>query len=228
MFDVVCNKRKKGVKDLVLNKDMPVDFDLKVYQREQYLKGGIGRAYWDYRDRITLSYLDKNDKTIVDVGCGEGITLGRMKERYPASKVFGIDFLNENISICRKYNLDVVRGDIYNLSDINSGSIDAIIFMEVIEHLDYPDIAMGEIHRILKKSGKVIIVFPNDVVFKVARILTFRFKEAFYDVGHKRQWSPQEIQEFIKSHGFDIVVKKNIPFYFWCISLHGLIVGRKI
>jgi len=211
---------------------MPVDFNYKdrdvLYQRKQYKKGGIGRIYWDYRDRVALSYLDSNDKVIVDVGCGEGITLEHLKKRLPDSNIFGIDVLDENISICKAHNIDARKGDVYNLSEIVAGSIDAVIFMEVIEHLERPELAIKEIHRVLRKGGKVIMVFPNDIIFKISRILTLKFKEAFYDAGHKKQWTPNSMIDIIKSCGFNIIDVKSMPFIFWCTSLHGLVIGRKI
>ena len=43
-------------------------------QREQYAKGGLGRWYWDFRDRIIFNFIGPEDQDILDLGCGEGIT----------------------------------------------------------------------------------------------------------------------------------------------------------
>lgn len=64
-----------------------------LYQRKQYQKGGVGRIYWDYRDKVALSLLDDRDKRIVDLGCGEGITLEKLVKKFPTSEVIGIDYL---------------------------------------------------------------------------------------------------------------------------------------
>jgi 2-polyprenyl-3-methyl-5-hydroxy-6-metoxy-1,4-benzoquinol methylase len=61
---------------------MPVDINLKqkqIYQRAQYAKRGLGRTYWDYRDKVALSYVDERDTRVVDVGCGEGLTLEKVR-----------------------------------------------------------------------------------------------------------------------------------------------------
>jgi ubiquinone/menaquinone biosynthesis C-methylase UbiE len=197
-----------------------------IYQRQQYTKGGLGRWHWDKRDQTALNLVRPGDLTIVDIGCGEGITLEKMHRLFPERKVFGIDFLSENIDICRDHGCKAEQGDVYNLQ-LSSKSVDFVLFMEVIEHLEDPETAIQEIYRVLAPGGRFVIVFPNDRFFKIARILTLRFREAAYDPGHVRQWTPHGMRTFLEKQGFTIVFSRNIPFYFWPISLHCIIVGDK-
>ena len=195
---------------------MPVDVKLQkegmLYQREQYQKGGVGRWYWDFRDKAVLKCLDDN-KTIVDIGCGEGLLMEKVAKRFPAAKIIGIDPSPENVAICESYNLDVFTGSVYELPFDNK-SVDSILFIEVIEHLDYPDFALKEIQRVLKQDGKLVLLFPHDSVFKLARILTFKFREAFYDAGHVKQWHPAEITKILKQCGFQIILRKIFHFIY--------------
>ena len=197
-----------------------------IYQRDQYKKGGFGRIYWDYRDKVALSFLDDNDRRIVDLGCGEGITLGKIAAAYPDSEVFGIDTLDENIDICKKHNLSVQKGEV-NRIVLPDNHLDAVVFMEVIEHLEEPKLIVNEIYRVLKPGGKLIVVYPNDAVFMFARIVTLRFKEATYDPGHLKQWTPKELKKFLEEIGFTISCSKCLPFLCWSLSLHGLTCARK-
>jgi ubiquinone/menaquinone biosynthesis C-methylase UbiE len=208
---------------------MPVDVRLKqepLYQRTQYAKGGLGRLYWDYRDQCALSYLNDRDAAIVDLGCGEGITLEKISRIYPEKSCIGIDYLLENLFICRSRRLDVSGGDIYQLP-IKNDSIDCILFFEVIEHLDDPEKALGEIWRVLKPRGKLIILFPNDFMYKIARITTFKIKEAMYDPGHIKQWTPGVARKMARRNGFKVIRQRSIPFIIWPISLNHLMVCEK-
>ena len=54
------------------------------------------------------------------------------------------------------------------------------------------------------------------------------FKEAFYEVGHQRQWKPRELIHLLTGEGFKIVAKRNLPFMFWQLSLHYLVVADKM
>ena len=209
---------------------MPVhinDDRVALYQRNQYEKGGIGRLYWDYRDKVVLSNLSKEDQHIADIGCGEGITLEKVSRLFPDKDFIGVDHLRENLLICALHNLKIVGGDICNLP-FASGHFDCVLFLEVIEHLSKPAFAISEIHRILKTAGKLIIIFPNDKMFQIARIMTFKFSEAFYDPGHITQLTPKDIRIFLNHHGFKVLKQKSIPFFVWHLSLNHVVICEKM
>jgi len=207
---------------------MPVDTNLEkegmIYQRDQYAKGGIGVRYWDYRDAVALSHVVGN--RIIDVGCGEGITLEKLVKLYPGKQITGIDSEPENIDICQKHGLPVQYGTVFNLP-FETDSIDCALFFEVIEHLDEPNKALEEINRVLRPGGRLILIFPNDRMFMVSRLLTGMIKEAFYNSGHVKQWTPSKIRKALKSNGFSPIEQFNLPFIFWTVSLHHLAVADK-
>jgi ubiquinone/menaquinone biosynthesis C-methylase UbiE len=197
-----------------------------LYQRDLYRKSRITRLYWDYRDGVILENIPSGSKIILDAGCGEGITLERLVRSLPKSEITGVDISEENVRICAGYGLPALRGDIACLQ-IPDGAVDCCILSEIVEHLDHPLQALAEIRRILKASGRIIIVFPNDTMFKIARILTFKFREAFYDPGHLRQWTPSVIRSYLEAAGFTVRNLRNIPFGFWPLSLHCVVTGCK-
>jgi len=197
-----------------------------IYQRDQYAKCGISRWHWDKRDQLALNLVRPTDRTLVDIGCGEGITLEKMHRLFHDRKVLGVDILSENIDICRRHGCRVEQGDVYDLP-LLSESVDFVLLMEVIEHLEHPETAAQEIHRVLVPGGRLVIVFPNDRFFKIARILTLRFHEAAHDPGHIRQWAPHEMREFLKRKGLSSAFSRNMPFYFWPISLHCIMAADK-
>ena len=87
--------------------------------------------------------------------------------------------------------------------------------------------AMAELSRVLKPDGRIIIMFPNDVFFRLARMITFKFKEANFDYGHVHQWTHREVNSLLGRHHFSIKSSRSIPFGFWPISLHGITVGDR-
>lgn len=208
---------------------MPIDHKKKstfFSQRSQYQKGGIGRRYWDFRDEKIFSFIKSSHKNILDVGCGEGITLEKLAAKFPAKNIKGIDVMSENVKICRRYNLAVLLDSIYDLK-IADNSVDLCVLSEVIEHLENIDSALDNIKRVLKIGGEAIIVFPNDKNFKIARILFFKFREAFADSGHVNKLTPKIIKKKLKQKGFKIIKFKNIPFKFWFLSLHSIALIQK-
>jgi ubiquinone/menaquinone biosynthesis C-methylase UbiE len=207
---------------------MPVDTGLNkegmIYQREQYAKGGLGVRYWDYRDRIAFRNVTGSD--ILDAGCGEGITLEKLVKLFPEAHVVGIDTEPENLEICRKHGLPVQEGSLYELP-FGDASFDTVLFSEVIEHLDMPERALTEIFRVLRPGGTVIIIFPNDRAFMLARLAMGMVREAFYDPGHVRQWTPRQIRKSLRSIGLKPVAARSIPFLCWPVCLHHVVAARK-
>jgi ubiquinone/menaquinone biosynthesis C-methylase UbiE len=194
-------------------------------QREQYGKGGIGRWYWDFRDRRTLSYIG-DEKNIMDVGCGEGITLQKLLREFPDRNVVGIDYSPEKVSTCEQHQLPARQGNACGL-EFADQSMDCCLFLEVVEHLLDPLNALHEIHRVLRVGGLLLLIFPNDFIFKVARLGCGKFKEAFTPSGHVRQWTPAEMRRTLEGVGFGIQEVACLPFYFWRCSLHCLMVARR-
>ncbi len=201
---------------------------INLLQRAQYAKGGWGRRYWDFRDRAILRCLVPSDIDILDLGCGEGLTLEKVRARFPQARLRGVDLLPDNIEICRQHHLPAEPGSAYQLTAVADSSQDAVLLIEVIEHLDRPEAALDEIRRILKPGGKLIVVYPNDRVFKWARLATGRFTEAAFDPGHVRQWTPHDLRHALAARGFSVVSTRALPFFWFPISLHGLACARRL
>ena len=197
-----------------------------LYQRTQYAKGGAGRRYWDYRDDIVFSSILPEHKSILDIGCGEGIALEKLVRKFPGKVVAGVDLERENIEICTRYGLTAVYSNLYELA-LPSGSFDVGIMIDVLEHLDRPEEGVKELYRVLSPGGRLIVVIPNDRNFFLSRLALGMVKEAFYDAGHERQWSPGEAGGLLRAAGFQIVSGRSVPFFFWQTSLHHITVAGK-
>ena len=182
-------------------------------QRERYERGGIGRWYWDYRDRAVLEFVDygsgQSKGRVLDVGCGEMITTRRI----PGA--VGMDLDQGD-----------ARGSVYALP-FKDESFDTVLFSEVIEHLRRPWAAIVEIRRVLKTGGRIIMLFPNDRTFKLAWFLCGMWGEITRDRGHMYQWEPLKAWAMLHLCDFRVIVQRSIPFKYWPLSLHHIIVGEK-
>jgi len=197
-----------------------------IYQRDQYAKGGAGRWYWDFRDSYVFSQILPRHTSILDVGCGEGIALEKLVKMYPDRQVLGIDLEHENIEICRSFGLTAVYSDVTSLA-LPSSRFDFCMMIDILEHLTEPDKAVREIYRILKPGGRLAVVIPNDRNFFLSRLALLMFKEAFYEVGHQKQWKPREVVSLLTDAGFGIAARKSLPFLFWQTSLHHIVTAEK-
>lgn len=96
----------------------------------------------------------------LDYGCGDGRRYGRfLKER--GIEYRGADISREAIRIAAEIGLDVQPLQDDGATALPAESCDAVLCMEVIEHLVEPNRAVAEMRRLLKPGGILIASVPN-------------------------------------------------------------------
>jgi len=99
-----------------------------------------------------------NFQNTLDIGCGSSPNIN-----YISGKRVGVDIREEPLVFMRKHSdATFVAGGILSIPFAKS-TFDAVVCSEVLEHL-YPkdiDRALGEMARVLKLGGHVIIATPN-------------------------------------------------------------------
>lgn len=109
-------------------------------------------------ERLALKIGDR----VIDVGCGPGFLCERMAgEVGVAGQVLGIDVSEDLVRFAgqRKNRawIDYRCGDAESL-DVPSGSFDVAVCTQVIEYIPDVDAAIREIYRVLRPTGRAMIV----------------------------------------------------------------------
>lgn len=154
---------------------------------------------------VISKYLKKPNQKILDIGCGAG-TLSL----YVANKghnVLGLDISSKAIKECLKSKKalglnNVAFRTLDFLAMKTKNKYDAVLFTEVIEHLEDGGKALGSIHNLLKPSGIMILSTPLDTAPLHRLGVTKKFDR---EVGHLRRYSFEEIQEIVRKSGFKII-----------------------
>jgi 2-polyprenyl-3-methyl-5-hydroxy-6-metoxy-1,4-benzoquinol methylase len=95
---------------------------------------------------------------LLDVGCGAGDAMQRMKKL--GWLVEGVDF-DENAVLCaRSKGLEVRIGSLEQQC-YPEDTFDAIVMSHVLEHLSNPRSVLRECRRILKPGGQLVLTTPN-------------------------------------------------------------------
>ncbi len=169
---------------------------------------------------VLLREIKKMDpESILDAGCGEGITLNKLKEAEIGKKLSGFDSLDRAIAIGKKIypELDLKIGNIYKI-DAPSNSYDVVICSEVLEHLDSPEEAMEELVRVSKKY--IILSVPNEPLFMMGNLLRGKNIVRFgNDIEHINHWSNKSFVKFVSKYA---TVQTNITPLPW-----SLLVAKK-
>lgn len=118
----------------------------------------------EYLINEILSVSQNRDRSMLDVGCGEGFALQTFYNK--GWKVKGLDFSIEGI---KKQNPSMVKhfmeGDIYALLDneiLLGNKYEVIWIQNVLEHVLEPEKLLLDIKKLTTPRGVVVITVPND------------------------------------------------------------------
>ncbi|TMB99625.1 MAG: class I SAM-dependent methyltransferase [Chloroflexi bacterium] len=107
---------------------------------------------------LVRRYVDLDDKRILDVGCGVGAFVRRLREFSP--HVYGFDIDAERVTVGGKEvpNLTVAVGEHLPYQD---DIFDVVLLHEVLEHVTNDVETLRETRRVLAPGGRVVIFCPN-------------------------------------------------------------------
>ncbi|MEN9407178.1 MAG: hypothetical protein RLZZ455_394 [Candidatus Parcubacteria bacterium] len=148
---------------------------------------------------------------LVDVGCGRMPYRGQIEPL--VKKYIAIDSPQTSKLYRGKWKPDYFA-DATRLP-IMTGSVDTVLLFQVLEYLENPDAALSEIHRILRKNGKLLISVPfmypiHDVPYDLAR------------------YTDAMLTKMMKKNGFTIIefTSEGTFLEFWGQSLNVFLMKR--
>lgn len=181
------------------------DFYSKTLPQNQYFSFHSGKYILDYVKRhIELSQM----RSVLDFGCGPGYLLEHLI-KFCDGKVYGLDFSREAVDeVNKKFRNNPTFGKticVDNLpSPFEDGSMDLVISVEVVEHLDDEQLSemLLEIQRLLNPGGYVVITTPNDEDLEANKIICPECGCIFHRWQHVRSWNVQRLYAYFEKHGF--------------------------
>ena len=166
-------------------------------------------VYYSYArsELISLIEADKNDNIrVLEVGCGCGATLAKIKYMWPLADVKGIELV-DRIAQIGANNMDIIQGNIESMSlDYENAYFDYVIFADVLEHLCAPDKTLVKLKRYMKIGAKLIISIPNIMHYSVLIPLLkgeFTYKDSgILDKTHMRLFTLKSIINLLSECGY--------------------------
>jgi SAM-dependent methyltransferase len=95
----------------------------------------------------------------VELGCRSG---GLLRHFVDGNDVVGVDIDKRSLRMCQKrFGIETHWADLNSTLPLAESDFDVVVMSEVLEHLPYPSISLGEVVRVLKPSGKFVGSVPN-------------------------------------------------------------------
>lgn len=102
---------------------------------------------------------------VLDVGCFCGGTGKWLKQKFPHSKVIGVEMLEKAAEIAAPFYDNIIVGRFEDVdfmqSGIEAGSMDTIVTADFLEHLVNPWKALQRLRQLMRSDGALYASIPN-------------------------------------------------------------------
>jgi len=178
-----------------------VDQKAADYEWNSFYKGGLVQKWWKQSIAKTVWSWMPNASSLLDVGCGSSpIITG-----YYGENIFGIDANEEKLAFMKK-KCPRHKFSSLPISEFKDGSLDHILCIEVLEHIQYPEVMIIEIANKVKNGGQVILATPDysKPLWKLAEAFT-PYKEE-----HVFQFTRESLENMCSKYGLKPIRHKYI------------------
>lgn len=174
----------------------------------------IDNYFTAVNDLVQGSGLLQNESvSAIEIGCGEGHSTKRLRGLLPPNVILqASEYVEDLLPRARKNNpnVEVFGESVYETTHADS-SFDLIFLLEVLEHLDYPDKALEELHRILKPGGFLVMGVPREPLWRTLNMARGSYlRDLGNTPGHLNHWSTRGIIKFTSKH-FGPVLSSRTP-----------------
>jgi ubiquinone/menaquinone biosynthesis C-methylase UbiE len=144
-----------------------------------------------------------SERVVLDCACGIGYGAFLLATKGGASKVVGVDIVDEAIRMANEHyrNINLSYKLIApSLLPFEDKSFDTVVSFETIEHADSPRQFLVELKRVLKEDGTLVISTPN---------------KRFHSLGKRTPWNPFHSVEFHPQEFLSLLKAEFSTVVFW-------------
>ncbi len=163
---------------------------------ERTVPGIPEENYWFRRHEVVYEALRDRCRgaVVLEAGCGEGYGADLLAR--VARRVLGVDYdvPTTRHARARYPRLDVARANLVALP-VRDGACDAVVSLQVVEHLWEQERFLRECRRVLRSGGELLVSTPNRITFSPGR-------DTPLNPFHTRELSAAELDGLVRDAGF--------------------------
>ncbi len=156
------------------------------------------RDHWWFRGRLAVILavleraLERRPARLLELGCGSGNVLGALRA---FGEAVGQETSPILIAAARAQGLDVRAGTLPDEVVVPRGWADAVLMLDVLEHLDDEAGALGAARRALRPGGLLVVTVP-----------AYAWLWSAHDValGHRRRYTAGGLRRVVGKAGFAV------------------------
>ena len=157
-------------------------------------------------------------RSILDVGCGEGVLTCEWADRLDGGRVVGIDLDDPKLKAewddRRRANLEYRAEEATSLSFADD-EFDMAAAIEVLEHVPEPDATLAEMARVAQRH--LLVSVPREPLWRALNMARGAYWRSLGNTpGHLNHWSRVGFVSLLSRHGTVEEVRTPLP---WTMSL---------
>jgi SAM-dependent methyltransferase len=176
-----------GIADENMDEDILVDLGNLIHKH----------PWWRARASLTLELLDRlgirPPSRVLDAGCGWGTTLESLERK--GYRVVGADISRRALQELERPGRELVEIDLTKSLPDEIDPFDAVLALDVIEHLDDDRAAVARLGEMVKPGGVVVVSVPA---------LPDLYTEFDAIQGHRRRYLPDDLRAAFDGTGLDL------------------------
>ncbi len=139
-------------------------------------------------------------KKVFEAGSGRGNLTGHLIDR---ESLVVADIDDRHVREIEKRfghleNLIAVQGDLEDpgLYESLPSDFDSVLSVNVLEHLDHPEVAVSEFYKATRSGGNLLVLVPGH---------DWLFSEADAALGHRQRFTEEALRRLLEEAGYEVV-----------------------
>jgi 2-polyprenyl-3-methyl-5-hydroxy-6-metoxy-1,4-benzoquinol methylase len=162
-------------------------------------------------------------RSILDVGCGEGVLTCKWAERLGDGRIVGIDLedakLRAEWETRRRPNLEYRAEEATSLS-FADGEFDVAAAIEVLEHVPEPERTLAEMARVAER--RLLVSVPREPVWRITNMARGAYvRDLGNTPGHVNHWSKRGFVALLSRYGRVEHVRSPFPWTMLLVDVSG-------
>ena len=144
---------------------------------------------------------------ILDVGCGGGVLLHKIKEMLSSVETYGVEPNEAYSNLAR--NRSGAKKIITSYFNKNSfeEKFDLIVSSDVLEHVDNPQILLDDMYASLKKEGCIFLEIPSPTNFG-----NLPGEHDIFNMAHHVFYTENILKSYLEIAGFRNIIVEDIKY----------------
>ena len=181
----------------------------------------VRRLMTGFRASLDELWTIAQPRSVLDVGCGEGVLTEEWAARLGDGRVVGIDLDDPNLrgewATRTRANLEFATADATALS-YTDGEFDLAAAIEVLEHVPDPEATVAEMARVAQRH--LLVSVPREPLWRGLNLARGAYwRELGNTPGHLNHWSKRSFSSLLARHGKIVEARSPLPWTMLLVRL---------